>query len=69
MHSSGEDRDRDGYGLILDSWFIGAFGKWWRVGIMEAWYQDFIAQPHDEEGWRPGILGIKALDKLNEFDG
>jgi hypothetical protein len=60
--------NRDG-SMISDSWFIGAFGKWWRGGIIEAWYQDVIARSKDEESWTSGILGVKTLDKLNEYNG
>ncbi|THU95358.1 hypothetical protein K435DRAFT_819750 [Dendrothele bispora CBS 962.96] len=56
--------DRDSL-MISDSWFIGAFGKWWRGGILEAWYQDLIAGSSDEENWSSGILGMKTLDRLN----
>ncbi|KAK7472622.1 hypothetical protein VKT23_000735 [Stygiomarasmius scandens] len=58
--------DRDSL-MISDSWFIGAFGKWWRGGILEAWYQDVIARSGDEENWSSGILGMKTLDRLNEL--
>jgi hypothetical protein len=53
----------------VDSWFIGAFGRWWRGGAIEAWYQDVVARSRDEEGWSSGILGMKALDRLNDYDG
>ncbi|KAJ7703267.1 hypothetical protein B0H17DRAFT_1042518 [Mycena rosella] len=61
-------RDRDST-IVTDSWFIGAFGKWCRGGVLDAWYQDVVARSSDEESWTSGILGMKALDKLNEFDG
>jgi hypothetical protein len=61
--------NRDGSGRIVDSWFIGAFGRWWRGGAIEAWYQDVVARSRDEEGWSSGILGMKALDRLNDYDG
>ncbi|KAI0305648.1 hypothetical protein B0F90DRAFT_1815237 [Multifurca ochricompacta] len=56
---------------VKEAWFIGAFGKWWRGGFVDpAW------PPHptshsksDEEGWSSGILNIKALDKLDDYDG
>ncbi|KAL0956271.1 hypothetical protein HGRIS_002429 [Hohenbuehelia grisea] len=54
--------------LVSDSWYIGAFGRWWRGGVIEAWYQDLIARSADEESWRSGILGIKSLRKA-EFMG
>ncbi|KAJ7783062.1 hypothetical protein B0H16DRAFT_1357584 [Mycena metata] len=61
-------RDRDAT-IVTDSWFIGAFGKWYRGGVLDAWYQDVVARSSDEESWTSGILGMKALDKLNEYDG
>ncbi|KAJ4468162.1 hypothetical protein J3R30DRAFT_3306048 [Lentinula aciculospora] len=54
---------------VCDSWFIGAFGKWWRGGVFETWYQDVIARSGDEESWSSGILGMKTLDRLNELNG
>jgi hypothetical protein len=68
-HPGAADRDREGYRLISDSWYIGAFGKWWRAGMVEAWYHGVLDQSKDEEGWRSGILGIKALDRVNEYNG
>ncbi|KAJ3749059.1 hypothetical protein DFH05DRAFT_1475347 [Lentinula detonsa] len=53
---------------IADSWFIGAFGKWWRGGVFETWYQDVIARSGDEESWSSGILGMKTLDRHNELN-
>jgi hypothetical protein len=53
----------------LDSWFIGAFGKWWRGGVLEAWYRDVVHRSKDEEGWSSGILGFKALDKFSDYKG
>jgi epidermal growth factor receptor substrate 15 len=54
---------------ISDSWYIGAFGKWWRGGVWETWYQDVIARAKDEESWSSGILNIKNLDMLPDFHG
>jgi len=62
----GTDQDTS---TILDSWFIGAFGRWWRGGILEAWYRDVVHRAKDEEGWSSGILGFKALDKLGDYNG
>ncbi|KAF7315377.1 Proteophosphoglycan ppg4 [Mycena indigotica] len=61
-------RDKDST-IVTDSWFLGAFGKWYRGGVLDAWYQDVVARSSDEESWTSGIMGIKALDKLNEYDG
>lgn len=55
--------------MISDSWYIGAFGRWWRGGVIEAWYQDVIARSKDEESWSSGILAMKNLDMLNDFNG
>ncbi|KAG1746153.1 hypothetical protein EDB19DRAFT_1690786, partial [Suillus lakei] len=59
--------DRDG-SVVSDSWFIGAFGHWWRGGLVDSWYHDAMIGSKDAEGWSSGILGFKALDKLNEFN-
>ncbi|KAF5389501.1 hypothetical protein D9757_004340 [Collybiopsis confluens] len=61
-------QDQRDNSIISDSWFIGAFGKWWRGGVLEAWYQDVIARSADEESWSSGILGMKTLDRLNEMN-
>ncbi|TFK22590.1 hypothetical protein FA15DRAFT_671386 [Coprinopsis marcescibilis] len=66
--TSSSSDDRDGWS-ISDSWYIGAFGKWWRGGVWETWYQDVIARTKDEESWNSGILSIKNLDMLPEFHG
>lgn len=58
-----------GDSTISDSWFIGAFGKWWRGGVFETWYQDVITRSGDEQSWSSGILGMKTLDRLNELNG
>ncbi|KAF9562795.1 hypothetical protein CPC08DRAFT_662730 [Agrocybe pediades] len=66
--SKSSDSDvRDGW-MISDSWYIGAFGKWWRGGVLEAWYQDVIARSKDEESWSSGILSMKRLDILQDYD-
>ncbi|TFK68713.1 hypothetical protein BDN72DRAFT_858244 [Pluteus cervinus] len=48
----------------IDSWYIGALGRWCRVGPFDAWYQDAFLKVKDEEGWSSGILQIKNLDTL-----
>lgn len=55
--------------MISDSWYIGAFGRWWGCGVFEDWYQDVIAGPKDEEGWTSGILNMKRLDMLQDYKG
>jgi len=59
---------RDGW-IISDSWYIGAFGKWWRGGVFEEWYQDVIARSKDEESWSSGIISMKRLDMLQDYHG
>ena len=66
--SSEGDNSRDGW-MISDSWYIGAFGKWWRGGVLEAWYRDIIARSKDEESWSSGILSMKRLDIMQDYDG
>ncbi|KAG6830804.1 hypothetical protein H0H92_014653 [Tricholoma furcatifolium] len=61
-------RDRENM-IISDSWYIGAFGRWWRGGVIEAWYHDVIARTKDEESWSSGILSMKNLDRLSEYNG
>jgi hypothetical protein len=63
-----EGDNREGW-MISDSWYIGAFGKWWRGGVLEAWYQDVIARSKDEESWSSGILSMKRLDMLQDYNG
>jgi hypothetical protein len=54
--------------MISDSWFIGAFGKWWRGGVLETWYQDVMARSSHDESWSSGILVMKTLDRSNEYN-
>ncbi|KIK80228.1 hypothetical protein PAXRUDRAFT_833658 [Paxillus rubicundulus Ve08.2h10] len=60
--------DLDG-SVSSDSWFIGAFGHWWRGVLVESWYHDAIVRSKDAEGWSSGILGFKALDDLHDYNG
>jgi len=55
--------------MISDSWYIGAFGKWWKGGVLEEWYQDVVARSKDEESWTSGILNMKRLDMLQDYKG
>ena len=50
--------------MISDAWYIGAFGKWWRGGALEAWYQDVIARSKDKGSWTSGILSMKPLEVI-----
>ncbi|KAF8844323.1 hypothetical protein BDN67DRAFT_963068 [Paxillus ammoniavirescens] len=60
--------DLDG-SVSSDSWFIGAFGHWWRGVLFESWYYDAIVRSKDAEGWSSGILGFKALDNIHDYNG
>jgi hypothetical protein len=48
--------------IISDAWYIGAFGKWWRGGALEAWYQDVIARSKGKDSWTSGIPIMKPLE-------
>jgi hypothetical protein len=67
--SESSNRERHDVGMISDSWYIGAFGKWWKGGVLEEWYQDVIARSKDEESWTSGILNMKRLDMLQDYKG
>ncbi|KAI0663635.1 hypothetical protein C8Q70DRAFT_1050292 [Cubamyces menziesii] len=54
---------------VSDAWFIGAFGRWWRGGIIQGWWHDMLATPKDAERGGSGILDVKALDILEGYDG
>jgi hypothetical protein len=54
-----------------EAWFLGAFGRWWKGGFVDPTWPP---RPNpdlkgDEEGWSSGILNIKALDRLETFNG
>ncbi|KAF8554187.1 hypothetical protein OG21DRAFT_1509197 [Imleria badia] len=55
--------------VASDSWFIGAFGRWWRGGLVESWYYDAMIRSKDAQAWSSGILGFKALDKFHDYNG
>lgn len=69
-HNTAGTSDHDLYPL-KEAWFVGAFGRWWKGGVVDpAWSPH--PSPHskgDEEGWSSGILSIKALDRLEDFNG
>ncbi|TFY65236.1 hypothetical protein EVJ58_g2115 [Rhodofomes roseus] len=52
-----------------DSWFIGAFGRWWRGGTIRAWWHGALIDQKDTERLNSGILDLKALDSLESYDG
>jgi hypothetical protein len=69
-HNTAGTSDQDIFPL-KETWFVGAFGRWWKGGVVDpAWSAH--PSPHskgDEEGWSSGILSIKALDRLEDFNG
>ncbi|KAH9847177.1 hypothetical protein C2E23DRAFT_742463 [Lenzites betulinus] len=54
---------------VSDAWFVGAFGRWWRGGIIQSWWHDMLATRKDAEKVGSGILDVKALDLLESYDG
>lgn len=54
---------------VKDSWFIGAFGRWWRGGTIRAWWHGALIDQKDAERLSSGILDLKALDSLENYDG
>ncbi|KAI0744187.1 hypothetical protein C8Q80DRAFT_1106258 [Daedaleopsis nitida] len=55
--------------LVSDAWYIGAFGRWWRGGIIQSWWHEMLANTKDAEKCGSGILDVKALDILEGLDG
>ena len=56
---------------LKETWFVGAFGRWWRGGMVDPVWPPRHS-PHSkcsEGGWSSGILNIKALDRLEDFNG
>ncbi|KAI6033135.1 hypothetical protein F5J12DRAFT_198907 [Pisolithus orientalis] len=58
-----------GAAVSADTWFIGAFGHWWRGGSADSWCYDAVVRSQDCEVWRSGILGFNASDKFSEYNG
>lgn len=54
---------------VSNIWFIGAFGGWWRGGPLYSWWVDAASRSKDEEGVSSGVLSVKTLDNLDEYDG
>ncbi|KAI0820017.1 hypothetical protein BC628DRAFT_1423328 [Trametes gibbosa] len=54
---------------VSDAWFVGAFGRWWKGGIIQSWWHDMLATTKDAERGGSGILDVKALDILESYDG
>lgn len=54
---------------VNDSWFIGAFGKWWRGGSIRAWWHNSFVDSKDAERLTSGILDVKTLDNLECYEG
>ncbi|THH33289.1 hypothetical protein EUX98_g889 [Antrodiella citrinella] len=60
----------DGSGaMVSNSWYIGAFGKWWRGGALQSWWIETVANTKDAERCNSGILDVKSLDSLEDYDG
>ena len=60
----------DGSGaMVSDSWYIGAFGKWWRGGALQLWWVEKVANTKDAERCNSGLLDVKSLDSLEGYDG
>ncbi|TCD61705.1 hypothetical protein EIP91_008035 [Steccherinum ochraceum] len=55
--------------MVSDSWYIGAFGKWWRGGALQSWWIETVANTKDAERCNSGILDVKSLDSLEGYDG
>ncbi|KZT66353.1 hypothetical protein DAEQUDRAFT_768055 [Daedalea quercina L-15889] len=53
---------------VNDSWFIGAFGRWWRGGTIRTWWHGALIHQKDAERLNSGILDLKALDSLEICD-
>jgi len=66
---SGQCEDNHLSSTVTDSWYIGAFGRWWRGGIIETWYQDVIARSKDEESRCSGILSLSNVDVRHDYAG
>ncbi|KAI6040323.1 hypothetical protein EDC04DRAFT_2567222 [Pisolithus marmoratus] len=58
------------HGVVVssDTWFIGAFGHWWRGGSADSWCYDAMVCSKDGEVWRSGILGFNAPDKFSDYN-
>ncbi|TFK53672.1 hypothetical protein OE88DRAFT_1806555 [Heliocybe sulcata] len=55
--------------VVWDTWFIGAFGRWWRGGTIESWWHDSLVATKDEEGCRSGLFDVKASDPCDQYIG
>ena len=66
--SKGRTPECNGF-MVSESWFIGAFGKWWRGGPIQSWWIDSVANTKDAERCNSGIIDMKALDGLDCYDG
>ncbi|EKM54187.1 uncharacterized protein PHACADRAFT_257853 [Phanerochaete carnosa HHB-10118-sp] len=66
--SKGRSIECSGF-MVSESWFIGAFGKWWRGGPIQSWWIDSVANNKDAERCSSGILDMKAFDGLECYEG
>jgi hypothetical protein len=55
--------------MVSESWFIGAFGKWWRGGPMHPWWINTVTNAKDAERCSSGIIDMKAFDGLECYEG
>ncbi|KAH9942446.1 uncharacterized protein BXZ73DRAFT_74702 [Epithele typhae] len=54
---------------VSDVWYIGAFGRWWKGGVIQSWWHEVLANAKDAERCGSGLLDVKALDNLEGFEG
>lgn len=67
---SGAKGHTDGSGfMVSESWFIGAFGRWWRGGPIQSWWVDTVSNTKDAERCNSGVLDMKPLDALECYEG
>jgi hypothetical protein len=56
----------DGPHAVGDAWYIGAFGRWWRGGVLDSWWLDAVAHASggaEDDTSTAGILRMSTLDK------
>ena len=65
---TGESIQSDGESLplprkLMESWFIGVFGKWWWAAPIDAWWTESYLSNREEEMSKSGVLDAKSLDR------
>ncbi|KAI0072496.1 hypothetical protein K474DRAFT_1667726 [Panus rudis PR-1116 ss-1] len=68
-NGSRQNRSEGTGSMVSDSWYIGAFGRWWRGGTIQSWWLETMANTKDAERCNSGILDLKTLDSLEGYDG